>query len=226
MINRTVPRQCRTGQAVNRDSRSLEPSSWNRTEPDMNTHPTTDAPALLRYNSRVLGQALALAAQHGPAGRPAYAGPVGSHLRHVIEHYDAVCFPATAGVVDYDSRPRSPELEASPRLASARLQALRVRLHGWQAALDEPVQLLGRAGLAGELRFALSSTWGRELVFVASHAVHHYALLLAHCRQHGLAVDADFGRAPATVAHDRGTAPASPLQPVPNPSKESTCSTI
>jgi hypothetical protein len=185
-----------------------------------------NAQALLRYGRAVLAQAQALVAQHGPASGPTYAGPVGSHLRHVIEHYDALCFPATAGVVDYDSRARDAELETDPGLALARLQALQARLQGVLPALDTPVQLRGRAGEAGELCFALASTWGRELVFVASHAVHHYALLLAHCRQHGIAVPANFGRAPATVAHALGTAPRPAPKSPPTPFKESTCSAL
>ena len=57
--------------------------------------------------------------------------------------------------------------------------------------------------LAGEFNFEVESSLGRELVFVASHAVHHYALLAAHLRQLGLPVPEGFGLAPATVAHAR-----------------------
>jgi hypothetical protein len=49
----------------------------------------------------------------------------------------------------------------------------------------------------------VASSVGRELVFLATHAVHHFAVLHVYCLQHGLIVDADLGRAPATLAHER-----------------------
>jgi hypothetical protein len=71
-------------------------------------------------------------------------------------------------------------------------------------ALDGALQVLGRGGLLGDFAFEVTSTLGRELVFAAGHAVHHYAVLMQHCRDHGLPVSAHFGKAPATVAHELG----------------------
>jgi hypothetical protein len=177
--------------------------------------PTPDSAAarLLRFNHDVLAQALALAAAHEAPGAPAYTRPVGAHLRHVVEHYEALLQPAQAGVVDYDRRPRDSALEQSPRVAQQRLHALQALLAAGVPVLDTPLQVRGQAGLAGEFDFELTTTLGRELVFVAGHAVHHFAVLKAHCQEHGLAVAGTFGQAPATVAHERaqlacGTAPA------------------
>jgi hypothetical protein len=142
-------------------------------------------------------------AHDGPQ-RPSFAGPVGSHLRHIVEHYEALLFAGQPGVIDYDSRPRCRELETQPAEAARRLGALRAKLADYPAdGLDAPVQVLGLAGSAGEFAFAVPSSVARELVFVASHAIHHYALLAAHCQQHGIPIPADFGKAPATVAHER-----------------------
>jgi hypothetical protein len=70
-------------------------------------------------------------------------------------------------------------------------------------ALTSAVQVHGQAGLGGEFRFTVPSTMGRELVFLASHAIHHFALLQAHCKQHGVPTGETFGKAPGTVAHER-----------------------
>ena len=170
----------------------------------MQPTPFDDAERLLRFNRDLLAQALALVAAHQSANAPSYAGPVGAHLRHVIEHHEALIFPAKTGIVDYDGRARDGELESQPSLAHARLWALQARLGAWPgAALDTPVRVLGLGGTQGEFAFAVASTLGRELAFVASHAVHHFALLQAHCAQHGLATPAGFGQAPATQAHAR-----------------------
>ena len=169
----------------------------------MSPHQDPPTQRLLQFGIDVLGQGLALVAAHERPGAPAYAAPVGAHLRHVIEHFEALLTTAEPGVVDYDQRPRDRELERRPTVARARLEALQARLSAWtDAQLAAPLQVRGLGGMAGEFDFAVASSAGRELVFVASHAIHHYALLQAHCRQHGIGVDAGFGRAPATIAHE------------------------
>jgi hypothetical protein len=158
---------------------------------------------LLRFSAVVLEQAFALVAAHRHANQSAYANPIGAHLRHVIEHYEALLQPEEPGVVDYDRRPRDLELQTNPCVALARLHSLLRRLDDWPGtSLDASVQVRGRGGLAGDIGFGVSSSVGRELVFLASHAIHHYALLKPHCMQHGIPVSAQFGRAPSTVAHD------------------------
>lgn len=166
-----------------------------------------DTERLLRFNRQLLDQALALAAAHETPGAPPYACPVGAHLRHVIEHYEALLLPPAIGLADYDARARDAELERCPRLARRRLLALQTLVSGWpDLALDTPVRVRGQGGLAGDFSFTVSSTLGRELVFVASHAVHHFALLQAHCQRHGIHTGDTFGMAPGTVAHERGQA--------------------
>jgi hypothetical protein len=175
-----------------------------------------DSPCLLAFNVLLLEQALALAAAHvgpelgtelGPelgSKRPRYAGLVGSHLRHVIEHFEALLFPAVIGSVDYDTRPRDADLDASPHVARTRLQALQAALTATSAAsFAEPLQVLGQGGLEGECSFRVTSSLGRELAFVASHTVHHFALLANHCQQQGIPTPEGFGKAPATRAHER-----------------------
>ena len=187
---------------------------------------TSDARRLLRFNREVLAQALSLVAAHEGPGRPALAGPVGAHLRHIVEHYEALLGAAALpALVDYDRRPRDREIERCPALARQRLTALQQRL-ATAIALDTPLQVRGRGGLAGEFEFTVGSTLGRELVFVASHAVHHYALLQTHCTANGIELPADFGKAPATVAHERAAATAAIEPPKPRPTKEPSCTAL
>lgn len=169
----------------------------------MPIHSNPDAERLLQFNVAVLGQAFPLMVFRGHAAAPAYSYPIGAHLRHVIEHYEALLLPREPGVVDYDGRPRDRDLQRNRCVALRRLHRLLHRLNAWTAAdLETPVQVLGRGGLAGDFGFAVGSSIGRELVFVASHAIHHYALLKPHCIQHGIPIGAEFGRAPSTVAHE------------------------
>ncbi len=176
----------------------------------MSAHPVNvrtesdDSPCLLGFNALLLEQALELAAAHVGPTRPRYAGLVGSHLRHVIEHFEALLFPAVTGSVDYDARPRNAALDASPNVARERLHALQAALKATSAtSFAEPLQVLGQSGLEGESGFRVSSSLGRELAFVASHTVHHFALLANHCQQQGIPTPEGFGKAPATRAHER-----------------------
>jgi hypothetical protein len=165
---------------------------------------------LLGFNQQVLDQALAVVGGHAVAAAsrsaPPFAGPVGAHLRHVVEHYEALVHGLPLGVVDYDGRPRDRQLETSPTLARDRLLGLRQVLGLWSPEmLGLSVQVLGQGGISGDFDFCVASSVGRELYFLASHAVHHFALLAPHLQRHGVPVPTHFGKAPATVANEIAT---------------------
>lgn len=164
-----------------------------------------DAERLLNFNRQVIDQALALVAAFELPDAPEYEQYTGPHLRHVIEHYEALLLRDADSAVNYDCRPRDRELECNSQLARARLLALKQRLTGWFAdALEQSLNVRGQVGPAGEFDVVTRSTISRELLFLASHATHHYALLQVYCEQHGVSTDPNLGRAPSTVANDLG----------------------
>lgn len=163
------------------------------------------AASLIDFNCEVIDQAISLLALYDAHNPAAFTGPAGAHLRHIIEHYDALLSPPTAGVVDYDLRVRDRELERDIALVRRRLQALSKRLAEDATPPETLLQVRGQGGLAGDFDFVISSSFGRELVFVASHALHHYALMRPYCKAAGISVSCDFGKAPSTVAHERTT---------------------
>jgi hypothetical protein len=190
----------------------------------MRTTAQADVPQLVSYNQLLLDQALAVVVAHTRLLAPPYAGLVGAHLRHVIEHHEALMHGLALGVVDYDGRPRDRELEVSQRVAGQRLLRLRESLSRLtHDALHRPMQVLGQGGIAGDFHFSVASCVGRELVFLASHTVHHFALLSAHLHKQGIALPAHFGKAPGTVANEiavrRATEPSLTLESLcPSPS--------
>jgi hypothetical protein len=168
------------------------------------------AARLLAYNDDVLAQGEALArahedrAAHDGAAAPDFGTLVGPHLRHIIEHYEALLLRPFAGEVDYDGRPRDRALERSPALARQRIAALRAALRADKGEnLDDALVVFSQGGVEGQWPLATASTVARELVFLASHTVHHFALLREHCARHGIRVHPYFGIAAATVAHAR-----------------------
>jgi len=111
---------------------------------------------------------------------------VGEHVRHTIEHFTALIDEPRAGVVRYDARPRSRILEEDRRRAIAVLRRVEAQLlrHNrddlWRPVSVELVPFPNGAPLRSQSSFA------RELMFVASHGIHHLALIAEILEAHGI----------------------------------------
>jgi hypothetical protein len=130
---------------------------------------------------------------------------LGRHARHCIDHFECLLAGIPFGLVDYDARNRDAAIECDRNFAIARCRSLATDVLANLRPLPATAPVLVRiaSDLEGEIPPQRSSL-GRELLFVQSHAVHHFALLCAIAREHGLAVAADFGVAPSTLRHRRG----------------------
>ena len=168
---------------------------------------------LLAYTGLLLDQMAALVAGHDADLDGDFAEFLGPHMRHIIEHYETLTGqlspagrPGAAVVLDYDARVRDVRVQSDPAFALARLSQLRVALEplaAWPVdAFDQPLELHAQGGGQGEFYMASRSSWLRELMFLASHCVHHFAVIKLHALQHGKDLGAHFGKAPATVAHE------------------------
>jgi len=133
---------------------------------------------------------------------PGVAASVGAHLRHCLDSFDRLFAGLDTGAVDYDRRGLDPSTEIDPMAALERIEALREDLVERIAAeadrslwirADEP-DLTPHEGF-------VASTFARELRALASHAVHHFALVAVVLRLRGVAVPDRFGVAPSTWAH-------------------------
>lgn len=156
----------------------------------------------IEFNASVLAQARALVAS---CDRTTFESCIGAHLRHVIEHYDELLLGLHSHVVDYDARARDRLLEADPARAIARIDDLVKRLRALRE-VPETIAVSQQGGLSGDERFIVTSSPLRELLFVAGHAIHHYALLKPALAAAGVPVPPDFGKAPGTVRHERASA--------------------
>lgn len=155
------------------------------------------------YAIEMLQQGAGIAAAAVQAGVP-YAEQVGPHLRHVVEHYEALLSGVDQGIVDYDNRSRDRTFEQDPTLAAQRCAALAERFHQRLARpWPDTVAVAFDGGVAGDERYVSASTPLRELLFVAGHAVHHYALLRLVLKQHGVVLSDCIGKAAATLRYER-----------------------
>lgn len=134
---------------------------------------------------------------------------VGVHFRHVFDHYHAFLAGIAHDEIDYDQRQRQVPLEEDRRLALAAARGLITDIRRLPAELtDRDVRVTVRSvtdrdGVPDWSRSSLK----RELQFLVSHTVHHYALIKEVLRQEGFEAGAEFGVAPSTLA-SRGRTPA------------------
>lgn len=173
----------------------------------------TPADTGLEANRRLLDQALGMLARLSErryAERRGGWAPVGAQYRHVLEHYQCFLEGLAAGAIDYDGRRRDPALETSPARAAEATRAV-------QAALVPLTGADGGRPLRVQLRTAAdapapewaTSTLARELQFLVSHTVHHFALIRL-LLDGELDLGSDFGVAPSTLAHARAQPPCAP----------------
>ena len=132
--------------------------------------------------------------------------PIGSHLRHTVEHFQCFLAGVPSGLVDYDARARDEELERGVDRFREVLDEVRAGL----MALDRepgsrPIRVRQTASLDSD-PIILESTLQRELAFLSSHTVHHLALVVHLCREHGVDLPEDISLAFSTAAHRQATA--------------------
>ncbi len=167
-------------------------------------------PTLLDQNTELLRQGVELlnglsdsaytSDRKGPSPAPA----IGPHFRHCLDFY--VCFldGLELRVIDYGSRARRPDLEIDRTVALDALAQVIERLEALDSgSLPEPVQLRREPAETSDPGQWLGSTIGRELQFLSSHTIHHYALIALSLRLDGHPVPAEFGVAPSTLEHWR-----------------------
>jgi len=174
------------------------------------TEPNTTT--LWLYNHNLLDQAsdliLRLRSEAFPGFR--YEQAIGPHIRHIIEHYTALfaALESPHGLVDYDARDRDMRTQSEANITLAKLGELQAKIlrmtemRGLQLSLSRPLVTRLQAGNKGELTREVATTLGRELMFLSSHTVHHFALLGLYSKAAGVDMGHDFGKAPATLAHE------------------------
>lgn len=130
------------------------------------------------------------------AGSADGTGSIGAHFRHNLDFAANLVRGLESGRIDYNERERDRRVETDRRYARERFMFLAGALRN-AAGADPERELLVRSELDGDLWHR--STPGRELEFLHSHTVHHYALIAERLRAHGFPVPDDFGVAPSTL---------------------------
>jgi uncharacterized damage-inducible protein DinB len=125
---------------------------------------------------------------------------VGRHMRHIMDFYTTFLEGLPAGVIDYDTRRRRPYLETNRSAAAARLVEIISALKHIKDVDRKVMSKTDGHGRGPDAAFS-SSTVGRELQFLAFHAVHHFAMVAMTLDRLGFQTPEDFGIAPSTLAY-------------------------
>jgi uncharacterized damage-inducible protein DinB len=136
---------------------------------------------------------------------PFFTSGVGGHLRHNLDHYRSFLDGLGTWKIDYDARERDTRMETDRALAAQLVRDLIDQLRSVSEA-DTEIPVLVKMDSDAEDEAPVTwrrSTVGRELQFLVSHTVHHYALIAVQARLHGVDPGEDFGVAPSTVRYLR-----------------------
>jgi hypothetical protein len=138
-------------------------------------------------------------------GLPLQSG-AGGHFRHCIDFYQSFLAGLAAGRIDYDRRERDALVERDRAFAATKLRIVISELRSLPPDRGEAgvlVSLEGGEGASSGLHGWCLSTVSRELQFLLSHTVHHYALVALALRLQGFEPGEEFGVAPSTLKHWR-----------------------
>jgi uncharacterized damage-inducible protein DinB len=131
---------------------------------------------------------------------------IGGHVRHSLDHLTALLDAAGDGQMSYDHRERGTDVERNRGAALEAIRALEYRLRRLGAIDGTAPMRLSLLLSADGHPVEVMTTLERELAFVLSHTIHHNSLLAVMAGLLGVAVPAQFGYAPSTIAHLEGKA--------------------
>lgn len=126
---------------------------------------------------------------------------IGQHIRHILEFYSCVFSGLNINRVNYDARPRDPELENIPLAADQRITGLLSLLDANSS--DKELMLEGNFTLLSDETACIRTTLYRELAFCFDHAIHHQAMIKVGLKELQLdhLIVSDFGVGIATLKH-------------------------
>lgn len=136
---------------------------------------------------------------------PYFTSGVGKHLRHNVDHYEMFLAGVASARIDYDGRQRDPRFETDRPYAMEKIRSVMAGLENLTARHGEQILLVKMNGMEENSAAATwsRSTLARELQFLLSHTIHHYALVAIILKIQGVDCHPDFGVAPSTLQYQR-----------------------
>ncbi|MDU0352666.1 hypothetical protein RS130_00925 [Paraglaciecola aquimarina] len=142
--------------------------------------------------------------QYNTVIAPHFSSSAGAHMRHIIDHYLALKDGVASNVVNYNKRHRHSNIETSPQAALEAWQEIGAWLTDMALEnADMSLTIVCETSVNQTQNSHSQSTLARELVFVSSHAIHHFSLLAVMSSIFGSKTNSQFGVAPSTATYLR-----------------------
>lgn len=129
---------------------------------------------------------------------------VGSHFRHNLDFVLNFLSGVESGKIDYDKRERDSRVEQDREYAVSKFKLLIEKLNALPPGVGEKRVSVKLEESPENLEIDeiwCDSSVLRELEFLHSHTLHHYALIADKLSRLGFAVDKNFGVAPSTLQY-------------------------
>jgi uncharacterized damage-inducible protein DinB len=97
---------------------------------------------------------------------------IGQHVRHIVEFYVCLCVGSGNGIVNYEDRKRDLLLETVPSFVLEKIEDCKKFIQ--DEDLEKQVIL---EHLIGDLLCKIPSSVSRELIYLAEHSIHHFAII-------------------------------------------------
>ena len=128
---------------------------------------------------------------------PTGGSTIGRHVRHILDHFDALKTGLAKGKIDYDQRHRDSVIETDTRLAAAHTKSIIDWLSKY-AKTDQAVNMKTEISAVLQEPQTVPSSLKRELIYLMNHTIHHSAYVALLLKSFGEDVDETIGLAPAT----------------------------
>lgn len=137
---------------------------------------------------------------------PVFTSSMGAHLRHAFDHYMSFMDGLDEGRIDYEARRRDGKFENERGHARQQFEETMHRLAAIpESDSDRPLVVKTETDEdACDRPVWAQSSVRRELDFLLSHTVHHFALIGMMLRMQGFDPGPDFGIAPSTLRYQQG----------------------
>ena len=144
--------------------------------------------------------------EYNQIAKPYLESSIGQHMRHVLDVFHAAMGWPHSEIIDYDLRRRTHLVESDKMIAIDEWHSISQCLKEISVEeLNNKVNVKNEISLTHKKSALSKSTLGRELSFVSSHAIHHFALMRISLSFQDINVSKTFGMAPSTAIYHRGT---------------------
>ena len=126
---------------------------------------------------------------------------IGQHTRHVIEFFQCLLAQSKSGIVNYDKRLHSRQIEENTLVAMTAVREILNLLK--EANPRQPLELEVAYDLKTDHFIKIATTFEREWVYNIEHGIHHIAMIkigLIHIAPE-ISLPPDFGVAPSTIKY-------------------------